>query len=313
MEAQTSGFSIQVESDRGITIGQLVESVTQVIGQRCTPAMIYNYEKHGLLPLPPRTEGGFRLFRIEDIHRVACIKRMQSQGMSLAAIKENLDKCAGDIDQTIQSIALPVDRRTQILQAAAVVFPQKGYVATTLQDIAQEADVTSSAIYQYFRSKEELFLALTDNLSFIPILDDINRSLDEKNDMDYEDIRRSLIDVANGFLNTHIHNLEILRMFLSEARIFPEIGKRYVERLVVPVEKLLNCYLAALMERGMLRQVNVELAVHAFYGIFLNVIITQNLLAGEDVLLLPERDRIGQLVDIYLMGIVHPQNSKNSA
>lgn len=301
-----NGFGIKVDVDRGITIGQLVESVSKLTGLRCTPAMIYNYEKRGLLPQPSRTEGGFRLFRIQDIQLVACIKRRQAQGMSLDTIKERLATCEEDFDLEGKDLNLPTDRRTQILEAAVAIFPQKGYAATTLQDIAQEAGISSSAIYQYFSGKEDLFLALTDNLSFISILDEINQSLDEEKDIGYEDIRRSLIEVGEGFLSTHMRNAEIVRLFIAEARSFPEVGKRYCVRLVAPVEKLLMRYLSVQMKRGVLRQVNVELAVHAFYGIFLNFVVTQNLLAGEGILHFPKKDRVKQLVDIYLMGLFIP-------
>lgn len=305
-QSEKNGFSIKADSNRGISIGQLVESVTRLTGQRCTPAMIYNYEKIGLLPQPSRTKGGFRLFRPQDIHLVVCIKRCQALGMSLATIKEKIDPCADDLELLEKELDLPVDRRTQILEAAITVFPQKGYAATTLQDIAQEAGISTSAIYQQFRSKEDLFLALTDNLSFISILDEINASLDEEKDIGYEDVRRSLIEVGEGFLSTHMHNAEIVRMFICEARSFPEVGKRYCMRLIAPVEKLLMRYLSAQMKRGILRPVNVELAVHSFYGIFLNFVVTQNLLRGEGILHFPKKDRVKQLVDIYLMGMFNP-------
>jgi AcrR family transcriptional regulator len=306
-----SEFGIKPDSGRGISIGQLVDSVSRLTGQRCTPAMIYNYEKKGLLPPPARTEGGFRLFRIQDVHLVVCIKRCQMLGMSLETIKERIDPCMDDLEELEQELELPLDRRTQILEAAITVFPQKGYSATTLQDIAQEAGISASAIYQYFHSKEDLFLALTDNLSFISILDEINASLDEEKDIGYEDVRRSLIEVGEGFLGTHMRNAEIVRMFIAEARSFPEVGKRYCVRLVAPVEKLLNRYLSAQVKRGVLRPVNIELAVHSFYGIFLNFVVTQNLLVGEGILHFPKKDRVKQLVDIYLMGMFNPTNEKN--
>ena len=302
-----NGFGIKADSGRGITIGQLVDSVSRLTGQRCTPAMIYNYEKKGLLPLPARTEGGTRLFNVKDIQLVVCIKRCQMLGMSLETIKERIDPCLDDLETLEKDLDLPLDRRTQILEAAATVFPQKGYAATTMQEIAQEAGISPSAIYQHFRNKEDLFLALTDNLSFISILDEINASLDEEKDVGYEDVRRSLIEVGEGFLGTHMRNAEIVRMFIAESRSFPEVGKRYCVRLVAPVEKLLMRYLSAQMERGVLRQVNVELAVHSFYGAFLNFVVTQNLLVGEGILHFPKKDRVKQLVDIYLMGMFNPE------
>jgi AcrR family transcriptional regulator len=301
-----NGFGIKANSSRGITVGQFVESVSKMTGQRCTPAMIYNYEKHGLISKPGRTEGGFRLFHFQDVQLVVCIKRWQMQGMSLAVIKERIGSCEEDFDFKDKDFALPVDRRTQILEAAATIFPQKGYAATTLQDIAQEAGISSSAIYQHFRGKEDLFLALTDNLSFISILDEINESLNDEKDIGYEDVRRSLIEVAEAFLDTHTHNAEIVRMFIAESRSFPEVGKLYCTRLVAPVEKLLMHYLSAQMTHRVLRSVDIELATHAFYGIFLNFIITQNLLVGEEILHFPKRDRVEQLVDIYLLGLYQP-------
>jgi len=301
-----NGIEIKVDSDQEITIGQLVDSVIKLTGQRCTSAMIYNYEKMGLIPEPTRTKGGFRLFRIHDIQLVACIKRLQAQGMSLDMIKEKIETCEDELDFTEKNFELPVDRRTQILKAAAIIFPQKGYAATTLQDIAQEAGTSSSTIYQYFKSKEDLFIALTDNLSFIDVLDQINQSLDDKKDVSYEEVRQSLIDVGEGYLETHMRNAEIVRMFIAETKNFPEVGRRYCERLIAPVEKLLMNYLSAQMKRGVLRQTSVELAVHSFYGIFLNFVVTQKLLLGEGILYFPEKDRVKRLVDTYLTGLFNP-------
>lgn len=48
------------------------------------------YEKQRLLERPPRTEGGFRLFRTEDIQRILFIRRAQRLGFSLPEIRELL-------------------------------------------------------------------------------------------------------------------------------------------------------------------------------------------------------------------------------
>jgi len=50
--------------------------------------------------------------------------------------------------------------REQLLKKALAVFSQKGYSATTLQDIAREAEVTRGAIYWHFGSKAELYNTL---------------------------------------------------------------------------------------------------------------------------------------------------------
>lgn len=50
--------------------------------------------------------------------------------------------------------------RDSLLDAALVVFSNKGYATTTLDDIARKAGVTRGAIYWHFGGKAELYNAL---------------------------------------------------------------------------------------------------------------------------------------------------------
>ncbi|WP_434751926.1 TetR family transcriptional regulator [Paenibacillus amylolyticus] len=51
-------------------------------------------------------------------------------------------------------------RNLQILEAAKRAFELKGYGATTLKDIVEEAGMSRGWIYLYYQSKEEIFEAL---------------------------------------------------------------------------------------------------------------------------------------------------------
>ena len=51
------------------------------------------------------------------------------------------------------------DKRRQILHAAFDVFGEAGYRKTTVQAIADRVGVTPGTLYNYFKDKEELFLA----------------------------------------------------------------------------------------------------------------------------------------------------------
>jgi len=50
--------------------------------------------------------------------------------------------------------------REQLLSKALKIFSKKGYAATTLEDIARDAEVTRGAIYWHFGSKAELYNTL---------------------------------------------------------------------------------------------------------------------------------------------------------
>ncbi len=53
-------------------------------------------------------------------------------------------------------------KRSEIVRHAADVFARTGYHETKMQDIATEADIGKGTIYEYFRAKEQLFLAVYD-------------------------------------------------------------------------------------------------------------------------------------------------------
>jgi len=55
--------------------------------------------------------------------------------------------------------------RAAIVAAALSLFRERGFAATTLRDIAAEAGVSLGLSYRYFRSKEELVLALYEDVA----------------------------------------------------------------------------------------------------------------------------------------------------
>lgn len=51
------------------------------------------------------------------------------------------------------------ETRARILDAALRLFRERGFDATTMRDVAAEADVATGAAYYYYRSKEDLVMA----------------------------------------------------------------------------------------------------------------------------------------------------------
>lgn len=51
-----------------------------------------------------------------------------------------------------------------LLEAACVLFGERGYQTTSLEDIAERAGMTIRPIYHYFGNKEKLFLAVTEQM-----------------------------------------------------------------------------------------------------------------------------------------------------
>jgi AcrR family transcriptional regulator len=53
-------------------------------------------------------------------------------------------------------------RKREILEAAAAVFADRGFRTARIADIAARAGIGKGTVYEYFRSKEDLFITLFD-------------------------------------------------------------------------------------------------------------------------------------------------------
>lgn len=55
--------------------------------------------------------------------------------------------------------------RKTLLEAAAGMFAEKGFGGTNLQDIADSLNISRSALYYYFKSKEDILASLVDEVT----------------------------------------------------------------------------------------------------------------------------------------------------
>src|SRR5512140_1088145 len=58
---------------------------------------------------------------------------------------------------------LSVEQR--LLDAAVQLFTERGYTATSVREIVERAGVTKPALYYHFASKEDLYLAILNDLA----------------------------------------------------------------------------------------------------------------------------------------------------
>jgi AcrR family transcriptional regulator len=55
--------------------------------------------------------------------------------------------------------------RTKLLEAARKVFAEKGYGEATARDIVRETDLATGTFYNYFDDKQDVFMALLDEMA----------------------------------------------------------------------------------------------------------------------------------------------------
>lgn len=82
-------------------------------------------------------------------------------------------------------------RRQQILDASRRCFIRNGFHTTSMQDILSEANLSSGALYRYFRSKEEIIVAIAQGV-LAQIAHGIEVSLDPDVPLSADEIFRRL-------------------------------------------------------------------------------------------------------------------------
>jgi len=66
-------------------------TIGELAGQTgCKVETVHYYEKTGLMPEPPRTEGGHRIYTLSHLKRLNFIRRSRELGFSIAQIKDLL-------------------------------------------------------------------------------------------------------------------------------------------------------------------------------------------------------------------------------
>jgi AcrR family transcriptional regulator len=114
-------------------------------------------------------------------------------------------------------------RREAILSIAHQVFLEEGYAAASMSTIATRVGGSKGTLYNYFRSKAELFVAVIKNQC------DLGEA--ELFDTPYADMRTYLTTLAGKFARLMMREeiIAVHRTVVAEATRFPEIGAALYE------------------------------------------------------------------------------------
>lgn len=133
-----------------------------------------------------------------------------------------------------------------ILKSAIVLFLKHGYSKTSMDAIAESANVTKQTVYAHYHSKDMLFTEMVDELcrKHSPS----KSTFTEKED----DIEGMLFKLGVGFL-TMITSKEVLaatRLVVAEAHNHPKLAQRYYESCARKMLIILADFLEAQNKKG---------------------------------------------------------------
>jgi len=188
-----------------------------------------------------------------------------------------------------------LETRANIVGAAYHLFLERGYNATSLRLISQQAGVTVGAIYNHFSTKEEIWreVILTKHPyhEILPIL----------TEAEGETVAEFVRSAAKLLIRELLKRPDLFNLLFIEIVEFKAVHVPLLTRAILP--KLSQLAAAFQGKSGRLRRFPPVILVRSFAGLFFSFYITG--IFGKDIYgMVVDESSLDQFVDLYLYGIL---------
>jgi len=192
----------------------------------------------------------------------------------------------------IQDAQLTSDGRHRILQAASILFAQRGFGSVSISDVAESAGLVKSSIYHHFESKEALYAA---------VIIDVVRYSREQMEVGAKGTtwRERLRGATFALSQLTGPNSHVLSLILGGIAQTPENQKGKKADKIAPFRQEFISVLVREITNGIkagdLRRINAELAALALVGV-----VTAVLQSADEASI---NERVNFAFDLFLQGV----------
>ncbi|MGD0879458.1 MAG: TetR/AcrR family transcriptional regulator [Anaerolineales bacterium] len=167
-------------------------------------------------------------------------------------------------EQTRRERRIERQRRT-IMDAAADLFAQKGYRATTTRDIAEAVDIGESTIYGYFSGKKEVLEAILSRQA--EMVDALLVHLVELEDP------QSFVNLVDLLMEKILTRTVYNRVLIAEAWTDDEVLQSYVVAHWQPVLQTLQNFISMKIAKGNFKPIDPGIGARMVVGSFFAAIL----------------------------------------
>jgi TetR/AcrR family transcriptional regulator, mexJK operon transcriptional repressor len=165
------------------------------------------------------------------------------------------------------------ERRAAIVDIAHAAFLADGYAATSMSTIAAKVGGSKATLYNYFSSKEELFIAV------------VSRKCEQMQSLLYDaqvesgDFRSALQNFGEHFIALVLQEESVAtyRMVMAECERFPELGRVFYDTGMKQGRARLGEYFEEAIAAGDLRNCDSVLMANYFFDLCMSGIHTRKL------------------------------------
>ena len=190
----------------------------------------------------------------------------------------------------------PETRQSQILNAAAQAFANKGYQRATIKEIARQAGIAPGTIYIYFEGKRDLLLSIADRI----IGQAWSETQIELAALDKEAYIATVLENTFAFVR---ENQAFLQALIPEIWTDDDLKDQFFNQILSPLFETGAGYLEQQIGAGQARPCEVEIVIPALAGSLIMLPLF-HILAPEQFLLgFSEDNLVDELTQLYLEGL----------
>ena len=197
-------------------------------------------------------------------------------------------------------------RRAQILDAASAVFAEKGFHLATTKEIAKAAGVSEGTIYNYFKNKDDLLVAMIGRMAQVSQLSDqVMQAMAEA------EVKQILQLILTNRFEVLERNRTQIQAFLPQVISNPNLRQLFFRTMAAPALNAMGQVLQAMVDDGRARPINPQVAVHAIFAMVMGLAMLD--IVG-DSLIFDNRDKFAAgILDLLVNGLQpHPAPVKEA-
>lgn len=200
-------------------------------------------------------------------------------------------------------------KRERIHRASQMLFMRYGFEGTSMDAIAEEAQVSKPTLYRYYANKEALFIAVLEQLALHqPSEQDVfafqHTPMDSLATLEQTLTRWAHVTLSNIMQPTY---LGLLRLLIAEIPRFPSLGALFFQAVPQQGGRFLMALLESAQASGIIACDDPEAAIRLFVGSLLTYVLGDGLLAADGVPRAPSPERVVALVHVFLRAITPHQ------
>ncbi len=192
-------------------------------------------------------------------------------------------------------------RRKQILDAAKKLFYAKGFKAATVEEIAEEAELSPAALYLYFKNKHDLYVSL--NLQLLQYLSErLDRLKEDDSRNAYEKLDALKALLYDVFLFDPLILINLFHLQASDGlkELSPERSNRLNDLAAKCLRSLASIFEEGIVERRFESHHPVALA-DIIWSVFTGAVLWEE----SKRMINPEKDYLKPTLDLAINIIVH--------